>query len=89
MLLKFFHLFLYLFLPLYQEQDVDAWCRQHNISKGDVQSLSKIWKFAQSWYGNHLNPQWVKWTLAEAKEMFAEHGLTHKIWNLGDGTSRF
>ena len=68
---------------------MNTWCQQHNVPKGDIQPLHKIWKFARAWYGNHLNPHWAKWTVQEAKEMFAEFGLTHPVWNLGSETSRF
>ena len=71
------------------EQQVDDWCTRHNIPKGDVQPLEKIWVFAQEWYGNHLNPDWKKWTMEEAKAIFNKHHLTHPVWDLGSTTGRF
>jgi len=71
------------------EQQVDRWSQQHQISKGDVQPIDKIWQFSKKWYGNHLDPNWKKWTIAEAKQLFQEFGLTHKIWALEDSKERF
>ena len=71
------------------EEQIDRWCLQHQIPKGDVQPLKKIWEFAQDWYGNHLDPRWEKWTVEEAKAIIEKHGLTHPIWDLGDSKERF
>ncbi len=71
------------------EQEVDAWCDQHQIPKGDVQPISKIWPFAQKWYGNHLDPDWKKWTSEEAQEIFKEFELTHPVWKLEGTHERF
>ncbi len=71
------------------EEQVDEWCARHNIPKGDIQPIKNIWEFSKEWYGNHLNPDWKKWTMKEAKEMFAKFNLTHEIWNLEESGSRF
>ncbi|PWL38711.1 hypothetical protein DKG77_10715 [Flagellimonas aquimarina] len=71
------------------EQQIDNWTRKHNISKGDIQPIEKIWNFSKKWYGNHLNPKWTKWTIEEAKEMFREFELNGRIWKLDDSTERF
>ena len=72
-----------------QEAQVDQWARRHNIPKGDVQPIGKIWAFAKKWYGNHLSPTWTKWTVDEAKRMFKEFGLEGRIWDLGGSNERF
>lgn len=71
------------------ETQVDTWSKKHNIPKGDIQPIEKIWEFSKKWYENHLHPEWKKWTVQEAKQIFAEYGLTDKIWNLGDSKERF
>ncbi len=68
---------------------VDAWSRRHAIPRGDVQSLKTVWAFAQAWYGRHLDPQWTKWTTAEARAMFNQFGLTGPIWALPSSPERF
>ncbi len=71
------------------EDQVNEWSRRHNIPAGDIQPIQKIWEFSKKWYGNHLNPEWEKWTGAEAKDMFAEFGLNHQIWDLETSQDRF
>ena len=71
------------------EAEIDAWCRRHQIPKGDVQKVDKIWAFAQKWYGHHLDPNWKKWTLEEAREIFESFELSHDIWHLEGTDTRF
>jgi len=68
---------------------IDEWSNKHRISKGDVQPITKVWEFAKVWYGNHLNPQWQKWTAKEAKAIFDQFGLTSKTWMMPDSALRF
>jgi hypothetical protein len=71
------------------EEQVDSWTKRHNIPKGDVQPIEKIWKFSKKWYGNHQSPQWKKWTMDDAKRIFMEFELEGKIWNLEESKERF
>lgn len=71
------------------EQQVEEWSKKHNIPKGDIQSIEKIWSFSKKWYGNHLNPEWTKWTIEEAKQIFNEFELQNKTWDLGSSKERF
>ena len=71
------------------EEQVEAWSRKHNIPKGDIQPIENIWNFSKQWYGNHLNPEWKKWTIEEAKQLFRAFGLENKIWQLEDSNERF
>ncbi len=71
------------------EMQVKDWSKRHNIPKGDIQPIEKIWGFSKSWYGDHLNPEWTKWTKEEAKKIFAEFELKHPIWNLREENERF
>jgi len=71
------------------EAQIDTWTARHHIPKGDIQPIQKIWELSKRWYGNHLNPDWQKWTVAEAKQIFTEFGLTHPIWALPDSNQRF
>ena len=70
-------------------QQIQKWTEQHQIPKGDIQPIEKIWQFSKKWYGNHLNPEWKKWTIEEAKQLFQEFGLSHKVWALNDSKERF
>ena len=70
-------------------QQVDDWCRRHNMPVGDIQPVENIWQFAQKWYGSHASKDWKKWTIGEAKQMFSDFGLNHAIWDLEDTSDRF
>lgn len=70
-------------------EQVHEWSRRHGIPVGDIQPVAKIWSFAQRWYGNHLDPNWEKWTSAEAKAIFTTFGLTSDTWNLEAKATRF
>ena len=71
------------------ENQINSWTKRHSIAKGDVQPIDNIWKLSKKWYGNHLSPNWKKWTMKEAKEIFSEFNLTHQIWELENLDSRF
>lgn len=71
------------------EADVDNWCQRHGMEKGDVQPINKVWEFSKVWYGNHLKPDWVKWTVNEAKEIFERFKLVNPIWNMPSNGDRF
>lgn len=71
------------------EGQVEEWAQKHNIPKGDIQPIEKVWMFSKKWYGNHLNPGWTKWTMEEAKQMFSEFELNHPIWDLEGSNERF
>ena len=71
------------------EEQINGWSKRHNIPKGDVQPIEKIWRFSKKWYGNHLNPNWTKWTIEDAKQIFHEFELSGEIWSLADSKERF
>lgn len=70
-------------------QDVERWCQQHRIARGDVQPIRNVWNFAKVWYGNHLNPRWEKWTNQQALGIFRQFELTHDVWQIMPSESRF
>jgi hypothetical protein len=71
------------------EQHIDWWSNRHRIAKGDVQPITRIWEFSKDWYGNHLNPEWKKWTAEEAQRMFDRFELRGPIWKIPVSDSRF
>ena len=71
------------------ESQIDLWCKKHRIPKGDIQPIEKIWEFSKVWYGNHLNPEWKKWTSEEAAAIFKQFNLTNEIWNIPVSDTRF
>jgi len=71
------------------EDQINVWSDKHKISKGDVQPIEKIWEFSKVWYGNHLSPEWEKWSSEEAKEIFTKFNLSHKVWDIPVSKNRF
>ena len=71
------------------EGQIDEWCRRHDIPKGDVQPISNVWAFSKVWYGNHLNPNWTKWTAEEAVQIFNQFGLVSDTWKIPVSATRF
>jgi hypothetical protein len=71
------------------EAKIDDWCKRHDIPKGDVQPLLRVWEFAKVWYGQHLDPAWEKWSVEEAKAIFEKFGLTGPIWDIPTSAERF
>lgn len=71
------------------EEAIDRWCARHDMPRGDVQPLAKIWEFARVWYGRHRDPAWKKWSASEAREIFARFALTGPTWEIPDTDERF
>lgn len=69
--------------------EIEDWSKRHDIPIGDVQSIGTFWEFSKKWYGNHLNPNWTKWTMEEAKQLFKEFNLNNRIWELEESETRF
>ena len=62
------------------EDEISNWCRRHNVRKGEVLDLAKVWELARAWYGNYLDPSWRRKTREESERIFQELGLTSEFW---------
>lgn len=71
------------------EAEVDAWCAERGVPKGDVVPIQQVWHFAKEWYGRHADADWTKWSLKEACDIFARHSLTSATWSLASDGGRF
>ena len=69
--------------------EIENWCKRHAINIGDVQPIDKVWEFSKVWYGNHLDQNWVKWSVDEAKGIFQRFELNNPIWDMPSDTGRF
>jgi hypothetical protein len=49
---------------------------------GAFMSTSQIWRLADAWYHDRLDPSWRRRTPEEAEAVFAEIGLTGDFWRL-------
>jgi hypothetical protein len=71
------------------ESEIDEWCTRHALPRGDAQPIQLAYEFAAVWYGQHLNLDWRKWTLEEARLLFARFGFKGTIWALSESEQRF
>lgn len=71
------------------EADIDRWCRRTGIAKGDIRPLPVVAGFAREWYAPYLDENWRKRSTAEARALFARHGLDGPIWDLPADGERF
>ena len=69
--------------------DVAEWSERHRIPLGDIQPVTTVMALARRWYGEHLRRDWKKRSVAEARALFAELGLTHPVWSLPIEEGRF
>jgi hypothetical protein len=68
---------------------IDEWCARHGFPRGDAQPIQRAYDFARVWYGHHLDPDWRKWSTAEARQIFEQFGLRGPIWALPESAERF
>jgi hypothetical protein len=73
------------------EDAIQSWSQRHALPRGDAQPIQIAYDFARVWYGRHLDPDWQKWTIDEARSLFQRFGFHGPIWDLpsGDTTERF
>jgi hypothetical protein len=78
-----------LVLPFHSPQHVSDWCNRYGLSMGEVVPLQTVADLAQAWYGTHASPQWRKWTVEQAQEIFSRIGLISDFWRLQPRQGRF
>ncbi len=71
-----------LILPFHSPLEIRDWCGRHSVMMGESVSLRDVSRLAQAWYGTHADPQWRKWSVAEAQEILSRVGLTSDFWQL-------
>jgi hypothetical protein len=71
------------------EAAIGGWSERHAIPRGDVRPIQRVYDFAAVWYGRHLDPEWRKWTVEEARSMFERFGLEGPVWQLPHTAERF
>jgi hypothetical protein len=69
-------------LPFERAEDVAPWCARHELPQGAILPLRTVFALAQAWYGPYLEPDWEKWTRAEAQAIFERVGLQGEHWQL-------
>ncbi len=76
-------------LPFRSADEISAWCNRHRLPHGEAVPLLQVGQLAKSWYGFHSNPNWRKWTIAEAQDIFHRTGLRSDFWDLGARSGKF
>jgi hypothetical protein len=71
-----------LLLPFRSQQDVRDWTVRHRLPLGEVVSLEQTAALARGWYGRHADPDWRKWNIAEAQEIFHGAGFRSEFFRL-------
>jgi len=62
------------------EDEVDAWSRASGEPRGQTVTLARVWGLAQEWYGDRMAPTFRGRTAAQARAIFARHGLSSDFW---------
>lgn len=78
-----------LVLPFASTSEIDAWCVRHRLQRGEAVPLTQVADLARVWYGCHADPDWRKWTIAEAQAIFDRVGLRSEFWSLGASVGQF
>jgi hypothetical protein len=61
---------------------VDAWARPGSHTVGQVIPSGTMWRLAQTWYGNRLDPDWSPRPTAAAQQLLDQCGLVGDFWRL-------
>jgi hypothetical protein len=69
-------------LPFRNRDDVAAWCHRHRLPQGAVVPIEQVLALGRAWYGQHLDENWRKWSVAEAQAIFDKIGLGGSFWRL-------
>lgn len=76
-------------LPFRSQEDINEWCHRHRLPRGEAVPLQQVAQLANNWYGFHSDPNWRKWTIAEAQDIFHRSGLRSSFWDLGGRRGKF
>lgn len=64
------------------ETQIESWCEQWEIARGDVRSLKDTMDMASGWYGHYLEEPWRKLNPKEVNDLFDRTGFNNKFWSL-------
>ncbi|MFP5227063.1 MAG: organomercurial lyase [Acidobacteriota bacterium] len=76
-------------LPFRNAEEIARWSARHSLPRGEAVPLHQVAALARVWYGSHARPDWHKWSITEAQEIFRGAGLTSTFWNLESKDGRF
>jgi hypothetical protein len=76
-------------LPFRSVDEIHEWCSRHRLPFGESVPLHQVAQLARQWYGSHADPDWHKWTINEAQEIFRRTGFRSDFWDISRKTGRF
>ena len=74
------HRFCATLLVFRDKADIAPWCAQHGTPEGEAVPIAQVWDLGRDWYARHADPDWRKWTGAEAAAIFDGNGLGGAFW---------
>ena len=76
-------------LPFRSQEEVADWTKRHQLPLGEVMPITQLAELARRWYSHHADADWVKWTPAQAQEIFQSIGLVSDFWRLDASTEHY
>jgi hypothetical protein len=76
-------------VAFHYETDAREWTQRHGFETGQIMPIAQLGELARRWYGRHADRAWTKWSLTQAREIFAQSGLTGEFWSLPGGEGKF
>ena len=64
------------------EEHVRRWSEQGGTAVGAIFGLEALWRLAQLWFQDRLDPMWRRRTPDEVTAIFERAGLTGPFWRL-------
>lgn len=61
---------------------VESWAQAGRHEIGQVMTSTTMWRLAQRWYGNRLDPDWSPRPAAAAQQILEQCGLSGDFWRL-------
>jgi len=69
-------------LPFRTGEEVRDWCARHLIPLGSIIPIQQCADLGHEWYAPYADPDWRKWSVRQASEIFARVGLHDEFWTL-------
>ena len=64
------------------EEHRQRWGEARGLARGATMSLPTLWRLADAWYRDRMDPSWRRRTPEEAQQVFTDLGLTGDFWQL-------
>ena len=66
---------------LFQSEEwIAKWCKRNNLARGEVLTVSQVWKLSKLWYQDRLSLDYHGRSIEQVAEIFKQAGLMSKFW---------